>query len=59
MRRFTPKTASVRAFTSATAARNSSKVIVAEARMPSAPALAVAATSRGPATHPIPVWTMG
>ena len=59
VRRLTPKLAEVRDFTSATAARNCSTVIVAEARIPSAPALAVAATSRGPATQPIPVCTMG
>src|SRR4051812_42164615 len=33
--------------------------MVAEARTPSPPAFAVADTSRGPATQPIPVWTMG
>lgn len=54
-RRFTPNGASVRDLTFRTAARSSSRVIVAEARMPSAPASAVAVTRRGPATHPIPV----
>ena len=33
--------------------------MVADAKMPSPPALAVAETSRAPATHPIPVWTTG
>ena len=36
-----------------------SGVIVAEARMPSAPAFAVAETRRGPATQPMPVCTIG
>ena len=35
------------------------QVMVAEARIPRPPALAVAATSRGPATQPMPVCTMG
>ena len=39
--------------------RSSSRVIVADARIPSAPAFAVAETRRGPATQPIPVWTIG
>lgn len=58
-RRFTPNGASVRDLTSLTADRSCSGVMVAEARMPSAPARAVAVTRRGPATHPIPVCTIG
>jgi hypothetical protein len=54
-----PKGASVRALISRTAERSRSGDIVAEARMPSAPAFAVADTRRGPATHPMPVWTSG
>lgn len=46
-------------FTFAIAVANSSMVIVAEARIPRPPALAVAETSRAPATQPIPVWTTG
>ena len=41
------------------ASASSSSVMVAEARMPSPPALEVAATRRGPATQPMPVCTMG
>ena len=59
VRRLTPKGAVVRARTSAMAAASSARVMVAEARMPRPPALAVAATSRGPATQPMPVCTMG
>src|ERR1022692_1303842 len=33
--------------------------MVADASSPSAPADAVAETSRGPATQPMPVWTIG
>lgn len=59
-RRFTPKGApSVRDFTSRTASRSCAGVIVAEARMPSAPAFAVAETRRGLTTQPIPVCTIG
>src|SRR5256714_755448 len=58
-RRFTPNGASVRSFTSRIAAASSSYDIVAEARIPSAPARAVAVTRWGPATQPIPVWTIG
>src|SRR5439155_17138319 len=50
---------SVRAFTSATAARSSVNVMVPAARMPRAPALLVAATRRCPATQPMPVCTIG
>jgi hypothetical protein len=39
--------------------RQLGSVMVAEARMPRPPASAVAATRRGPATQPMPVWTMG
>jgi hypothetical protein len=59
VRRLTPNGADVRALTSAMADAICSRVMVAEARIPRPPALAVAATRRGPATHPIPVWTMG
>ncbi len=59
VRRFTPNGASVRPRTSSMAAASSSNVMVADARMPSAPAAAVADTSRGPATQPMPVCTMG
>ena len=41
------------------AASISSMVMVAEARIPSPPASAVPVTSDGPATHPIPVCTIG
>lgn len=58
-RRLTPNGAAVRDRTSRTASRNPSTVMVAEARMPSAPASAAADTRRGPATHPIPVCTIG
>lgn len=58
-RMFTPKGLSVSDLVLATAAMSSSSVIVAEARMPSPPALEVAATRRGPATQPIPVCTTG
>src|SRR2546425_6809173 len=56
---FTPKGSSVRSFTSTIAARSSPNVMVPAARMPSPPALLVAATSRGPATQPMPVCTIG
>ena len=56
---FTPNGLSVAALTLPMAVANSSSVMVAEARMPSPPALAVADTSRAPATQPIPVWTTG
>jgi hypothetical protein len=49
----------VRLFVSRIAASSSSYVIVAEARMPSPPALDVADVSRGPETQPIPVCTTG
>jgi hypothetical protein len=58
-RRFTPNGASVRDLTSRMASLRWSRVIVAEARMPSAPAFAAADTRRGPATQPIPVCTTG
>ena len=58
-RRLTPKGLLVRCLTSPIAWSSSSKVIVAEARMPRPPAFAVAETSRGPATQPMPVWTTG
>src|SRR6195952_1662052 len=58
-RRFTPNGRSVRLFTSAMAWSSSSKVMVAEARIPSPPALAVPLTRRGPATQPMPVCTTG
>jgi hypothetical protein len=54
-----PNGLSVAAFTLATAVRSSSSVMVADARMPSPPALEVAATSRAPATQPMPVCTTG
>ncbi len=59
VRRLTPNGAAVRARTSAMAAASWSSVMVAEARMPSAPASHVAATRRGPATQPMPVCTSG
>ncbi len=59
VRRFTPNGRSVRDLTSATAEVRSWRVMVAEARMPRPPASAVAATRRGPATQPMPVWTIG
>src|SRR4051812_6670570 len=58
-RRLTPNGWSVRPFTSVMAWSSSSYVMVALARMPSPPALAVPDTSRGPATHPMPVCTTG
>ena len=58
-RRFTPKGASVVALTSSIAEASWSKSMVAAARMPRPPALAVADTSRGPATQPMPVCTIG
>jgi len=57
--RFTPKGASVRAFTSLMAAAVSSRVMVAEASSPSPPAFAVPTTSDGPDTQPMPVCTIG
>ena len=57
--RFTPNGESVRDRTSPIELLSWSRVMVAEARMPSPPAAAVADTSRGPATHPMPVCTMG
>ena len=59
VRRLTPKGALVRLRTSAMARSSSASVMVAEARMPRPPASAVAAASRGPATHPMPVCTSG
>ena len=59
VRRLTPKGAEVRLRTSAMAPASSSSVMVAEARMPRPPASHVAATSRGPATQPMPVCTSG
>jgi len=59
-RRFTPNGRSVRDFTSRIADASWSYVIVAEARMPSAPASAVGAHEAAvPATQPIPVCTIG
>jgi hypothetical protein len=58
-RRFTPKGWSVRDFTSCTAATSWSYVIVADARMPRPPAALVADVNRAPATHPMPVCTIG
>ena len=58
-RRFTPKGRSVRLRTSLIAARSSSRSITAAARIPNPPALAVAAVSSGPDTHPMPVCTIG
>src|SRR4029079_7369632 len=46
-------------FTSRIACASWSWVIVADARIPSAPAFAVAVTSRAPATQPMPVCTIG
>ena len=51
----TPNGLSVVALTFPIATANLSRVMVADARMPSPPALDVAETSRAPATHPIPV----
>ncbi|HEX3462114.1 MAG TPA: hypothetical protein VHT49_14505 [Acidimicrobiales bacterium] len=59
VRRLTPNGRSVRDRTSARAADSSSRVMVAEARIPRPPASAVAATNLGPATQPMPVWTIG
>ncbi len=59
VRMLTPNGRSVRSRTSPMAETSSGKVMVAEARMPRPPASAVAATSRGPATQPMPVWTIG
>jgi hypothetical protein len=50
-----PNGLSVAALTFVTAVRSSSSVMVADAKMPRPPALAVADTSRAPATQPIPV----
>ena len=58
-RRFTPNGASVRSLTSTMARSISGSVIVADARMPSPPALAVPLTRLGPETQPIPVCTIG
>src|SRR4029077_3419257 len=58
-RRVTPKGRSVRVRPSRIAPASWSSVIVADARIPSAPASAVALTRRGPATQPMPVWTIG
>src|SRR6478752_2567256 len=58
-RRLTPNGLSVRSLTSMIAFSSSSKVIVALARMPRPPALAVPTTSRGPDTQPMPVCTTG
>ena len=58
-RRFTPKGLSVRSFTRAMASASSSKSRVADAMMPSPPALAVPAVRRALATQPMPVCTMG
>ena len=58
-RMFTPKGRSVAALTLVMAAASSSRLMVAEARIPSPPALAVADTSLAPATQPIPVCTTG
>lgn len=55
----TPNGLSVAAFTLPIATANSSNVMVADANIPSPPALAVADTSRAPATQPIPVCTTG
>ena len=54
-----PNGLSVVALTLVTAVCSSSSVMVADARMPSPPALEVAATSRAPATQPMPVCTTG
>src|SRR6478735_3334292 len=58
-RRLTPKGSSVRPLTSMIACSSSAKVIVAPARIPRPPALAVPLTRRGPETQPMPVWTTG
>ena len=58
-RRFTPNGASVRSLTSTMACSSSGSVIVADARMPRPPALAVPLTRLGPETQPMPVWTIG
>jgi hypothetical protein len=58
-RMLTPNGLSVAVLTFRIAVANSSRVIVADAKMPNPPALAVAETSRAPATHPIPVCTTG
>ena len=57
--RLTPNGLSVRDLTFAIAARSSSRVIVADARMPSPPADEVAAVSCAPDTQPMPVCTIG
>src|SRR4051812_17752882 len=58
-RKFTPKGWSVRPLTARMARSSSSCDMVALARMPRPPALAVPETSRGPATQPMPVCTTG
>src|SRR5689334_17874904 len=58
-RMFTPKGLVVRCFVSAIASRSWGKSMVPAARMPSPPAFDVAAARRGPATQPMPVWTIG
>ncbi len=55
----TPKGRSVRSLVLAIASASSERERVADAMIPSPPALATAETSRGPATYPMPVWTMG
>ncbi len=59
-RRFTPNGLSVRLLHLVDGvARAASKVIVADARMPSPPAALVADVRRAPATQPMPVCTIG
>src|SRR3984957_16814592 len=58
-RMLTPNGLSGAAWTFPIATASSSSVMVAEARIPSPPALEVAATRRAPATQPIPVCTTG
>ena len=59
VRRLTPNGPFVRLRTSPIAAASSSRLMVAEAKIPRPPASVVAATRRGPATQPMPVWTSG
>ncbi len=58
-RRFTPNGCPVRSLTEVIAALSSGTLMVALARMPSPPASLVAAVRRAPATHPMPVCTIG
>ena len=59
IRKLTPNGLAVSSWIWAMAASTSFGGMVAVARNPMAPALQVAATSSGWATHPIPVWMIG